>query len=130
MSFDFLTVEEVRDLHRLQQGRYGGPADLRDRALLESAVAQPAATFEAEYLHDGLFAMAAAYLYHLVRNHPFLDGNQRTGLLAALVFLALNGTPIEHPTDELFALTQAVADGQISKAELTQALERIAEALQ
>ena len=130
MSFVFLSVDEVRDLHRLQLERYGGPADLRDRALLESAVAQPAATFEAEYLHDGLYAMAAAYLYHLVRNHPFLDGNQRTGLLAALVFLALNGSPIEHGTDELFALTVGVADGQVSKAELTQALERIAAAFQ
>ena len=126
MSLDFLAVEDVLAIHRLELERYGGPADVRDRGLLESAVALPSATFEAEYLHDGLPAMAAAYLYHLVRNHPFFDGNQRTGLLAALVFLDLNGAPIADRSDELFELTTAVAEGQLGKEELTQAFRRLA----
>ncbi|MHB8875813.1 MAG: type II toxin-antitoxin system death-on-curing family toxin [Myxococcaceae bacterium] len=128
MSFDFLSVEEVLELHRLQLERYGGAPGLRDFGLLESAVAQPAATFEAEYLHDGLYAMAAAYLYHLVKNHPLVDANHRTGLVAALVFLELNGVSIGHGSEELYALTVGVAEDQVPKDEVTRTLERLAKA--
>ena len=127
MSFDFLTVEEVLALHRLLQDRYGGSARVRDRALLEAAVAQPGAAFEGEYLHDGLFSMAAALLFHLVRGRPFVDGNERTGLLAALVFLDLNGVPVEHAARRLYDLTSAVGEGRLSKDALTRLLERVAQ---
>jgi len=69
---------------------YGGSEGLRDAGLLHSAIAVPQASFGGNYLHAGLFEMAAAYLYHIVQNHPFVDGNKRTGAAAAIVFLAMN----------------------------------------
>ena len=80
---DFLDIEDVLELHALQLARYGGADGVRDRGLLESAVAQPQATFDGAFVHDGLFAMAAAYLFHIVQNHPFIDGNKRAGAAAA-----------------------------------------------
>ena len=68
--------------------------------------------------------MAAAYLYHLVRNHPFLDGNKRAGLMAALVFLGPNGLELEADADRLTALVLGVAAGNVSKAETTVFIER------
>ncbi|HYQ81440.1 MAG TPA: Fic family protein, partial [Anaeromyxobacteraceae bacterium] len=72
----FLTLDEVLALHADQIGRYGGSPGLRDLGLLESALAAPRATFGGEHLHGSLPEMAAAYLFHLVRNHPFVDGNK------------------------------------------------------
>ncbi|HEY6724530.1 MAG TPA: type II toxin-antitoxin system death-on-curing family toxin [Polyangiaceae bacterium] len=123
---EFLTVEVVIALHRRQLDRFGGGAGLRDRGLLESAVAQPQASFGGTYAHDGLFAMAAAYLFHIVSNHPFVDGNKRAGLLAAQVFLDVNGVSVEHDSEAFYALTMGVAEGRIDKAAVTAELERIA----
>ncbi len=95
-EIEFLTVEVVLALHQRQLDRFGGGAGLRDRGLLESAIAQPQASFGGTFAHDGLFAMAAAYLFHIVSNHPFVDGNKRAGLLAAQVFLDVNGVTLEH----------------------------------
>lgn len=97
---EFLDFEDVLELHTLQLARYGGAEGVRDQGLLESALAQPLATFDGEFVHADLFAMAAAYLFHIVRNHPFMDGNKRTGLLAALVFLDLNGISIERDSSD------------------------------
>ena len=94
--------------------------------LLESAVAQPQASFGGAYAHDGLFEMAAAYLFHIVRNHPFVDGNKRAGLLAAVVFLDLNGISIAHSSEALYELTMGVAVGRVEKAAIAAELERIA----
>ena len=129
MSVDdivFLDVDDVIELHASQLELFGGGAGLRDQGLLESAVAQPQASFGGQLAHDGLFAMAAAYLFHLVSNHPFVDGNKRIGLLAALVFLDLNGVSIAHPTEALYELTMGVAEGRIDKAAIAAELERIA----
>lgn len=76
MDPTFLSVEDVLGIHRDQITRYGGMDGVRDLALLESAVFQPCATFGGTYLHDGLLAMAAAYLFHIVADHPFVDGNK------------------------------------------------------
>jgi len=105
---------------------YGGSAGLRDWGLLESAVAQPKSSFGGEFSHDGLFAMAAAYLFHIVKNHPFVDGNKRCGLLAAVVFLDINGISIDHPSDALYDVTLGVAEGRIDKVAIAAELERIA----
>lgn len=94
--------------------------------MLESAVAQAQASFAGELVHQGLFEMAAAYLFHIVSNHPFVDGNKRAGLLAALVFLEINGIAIERPSEELFELTMAVAEGRASKREAAATLARVA----
>ncbi len=122
----FLDVDEVIELHASQLELFGGGAGLRDQGLLESAVAQPQASFGGHLAHDGLFAMAAAYLFHLVSNHPFVDGNKRIGLIAALVFLDLNGVSIAHPSEALYELTMGVAEGRIDKAAVAAELERIA----
>lgn len=126
MSPEFLTLEEVLEIHAVQLERYGGGAGVRDEGLLDSALAQPAATFDGQLVHEDLFAMAAAYLFHIVRNHPFVDGNKRTGLLAALVFLDLNGIAVEHGSEALYELTMAVAEGRMDKGAVAHELRRIA----
>jgi death-on-curing protein len=70
--------------------------------------------------------MAAAYLFHIVSNHPFVDGNKRTGMLAAVVFLDVNGVGLEHPSEALYALTMGVAEGRIEKRAIAGELEAIA----
>ncbi len=117
---DFLSTEDVLTLHADQVELYGGEHGVRDMGLLDSAVAQPRASFGGQFLHNDLFEMAAAYLYHLVQNHPFLDGNKRTGAVAAMVFLDLNGVEIDAPKGSLYDLTMAVATGQAGKAEITE----------
>jgi death-on-curing protein len=79
-----LSLDEVLEIHEQQIERYGGSAGLRDAAGLESAVAMPQATFGGEFLHTSIPAMAAAYLFHLCQNHPFIDGNKRAGANAAI----------------------------------------------
>lgn len=127
MSPDFLTLDDVLELHELQVDRYGGLHGVRDQGLIESAIAQPEATFAGEYLHGDLFEMAAAYLFHLVRNHGFLDGNKRTGLLTALVFLDINGISVDQASPDLYELTVAVAEGRADKDEAAAVLRRVAQ---
>jgi len=115
----FLTLAEVLDIHRDQIERYGGTAGIRDLELLKSALAMPAAAFGGIFLHADLPEMAAAYLFHIVRNHPFIDGNKRSGTVAALVFLLLNGRSFTAPENELVKTVLAVASGKLAKAELT-----------
>jgi death-on-curing protein len=114
----FLTLEEVLEIHRDQLERYGGRQGLRDVRLLQSAIAAPQTGLGEDYLHDDLFEMAAAYLFHLVRNHPFVDGNKRVGAVAALVFLLLNGAEIEIREDELADAVLQVARGRMHKGEV------------
>ncbi len=89
-------------------------------------MAQPQASFGGTYAHNGLFAMAAAYLFHIVSNHPFVDGNKRAGLLAAQVFLDINGVTLEHDSEAFYTLTMGVAEGRIDKSAVAAELERIA----
>jgi death-on-curing protein len=123
---EFLELDEVLELHRLSLANYGGGDGVRDMGLLESAMAQPSAAFGNQYAHESLYAMAGAYLFHIASNHPFIDGNKRTALLAALVFLDLNGIGVEHGSEPLYQLTMGVANGSIDKARATLQLERIA----
>lgn len=88
---EFLDVEDVIHLHRLELERFGGSDGIRDLAALESAVGTPQAAFGGAFLHADVFEMSAAYAFHIAQNQPFVDGNKRTGLLAALVFLEWNG---------------------------------------
>lgn len=116
MTPTFLSLEEVIEIHRDQISRYGGSCGIRDRGLLQSAVAQPSTTFDGRYLHADLFEMAAAYLFHLVQNHPFVDGNKRVGAVAALVFLLMNDQDIETSNAEFEGLVMSVACGAADKA--------------
>ena len=90
-------------------------------ALLQSALAQPEAGFGGHWLHEGIFEMAAAYAFHICKSHPFLDGNKRTALEAALIFLELNGISIIDPRRTLVGVMLSVAEGKMSKKELAQA---------
>jgi death-on-curing protein len=115
MAPRFLSLEEVLAIHRDQLARYGGADGIRDLGLLQSALAQPPAAFGGRFLQGDVYAMAAAYLFHLVQNHPFVDGNKRVGAVAALVFLKLNGQDVSMTNTELVDLVLAVAQGQKDK---------------
>ena len=125
MRPEFLEVEDVLLIHQLQIERFGGDPAIRDTGLLASAVAQPQATFGGEFVHRDLVEMAAAYLFHLVSNHAFVDGNKRVGLAAALVFLDLNGVAVDGGTGDLYELTMAVARGECDKREATERLRAL-----
>ncbi len=124
---DFLQMSDVLLLHSDQIDLYGGEHGLRDAGLLESAVAQPQAAAGGAYLHSDVFEMAAAYLFHIVQNHPFLDGNKRTGAVAALVFLDLNGIEINASKGSLYDLTLSVATGRAGKTEIAEFLRSSAQ---
>ena len=120
----FLSLATVLHAHDEQLALFGGGSGIRDQGLLESALAQPEATFAGEFLHQGLYAMAAAYLFHIVQNHPFVDGNKRTGYITAMAFLEANGVET-HLTMELYDITIAVASGGMSKDQLAAELRRL-----
>jgi death-on-curing protein len=124
----FLTLDEVLAIHADQIRRYGGKGGLRDLALLQSALGTTETTFEGDYLHTDMFEMAAAYLFHIVRNHPFVDGNKRTGLMVALVFLGLNDLELTVDPEELFELVNGVSTGEVAKAAVAVFLHRNSQA--
>lgn len=116
----FLTLDDVLESHAEQILAYGGSGGIRDVGLLESALAQPEAMFDGQYLHADLFEMAAAYLFHVVKNHPFVDGNKRVGLECALLFLEINDQSVEATDEELVALVLQTAEGQAAKQQIAE----------
>jgi death-on-curing protein len=131
VSFEpvFLSVEDVIVLHDEQLVRFGGAAGIRDQSLLESAVGMPQATFGGEYLHGDLFAMAAAYAFHIAQNQCFMDGNKRTGLLSALVFLDLNGIVIADSEGRLYQAMIDIAERAMDKSGLADLLRALVKVL-
>jgi death-on-curing protein len=119
MEFTFLSLSEVLEIHLDQIHRYGGLPGIRDMELLKSALGMPAATYNSSFLHTDVYEMASAYLFHIVINHPFIDGNKRTGTVAALIFLMLNGYEFHAPREKLTETVLKVADGSLSKTELS-----------
>jgi len=113
----FLTVDDVLAIHQRIIREFGGNPEVRDYGLLESAVAMPAARFGGELLHDDEAAMAGAYLFHICKNHAFVDGNKRTAVAAAEIFLLLNKRRLTASDDQLEHMTVAVAKGSTSKDE-------------
>ena len=95
----FLSLDEVLELHANQISSFGGTPGLRDEGLLESALAQPQATFGGQFLHPTLSEQAAAYLYHIAMNHPFIDGNKRTAFAVRDTFLRLNDCALNLTDD-------------------------------
>jgi death-on-curing protein len=124
MSLSFLDLDEVIEIHGDMLGRYGGTGGIRDMGLLQSTVAMPQASFGGEYLHNDLLEMAAAYLFHLVQNHPFVDGNKRVGAAAALVFLKLNGVDVRVTNEALVQTVLAVAQGKLGKSGVAEFLRK------
>lgn len=122
-----LSVDIVREIHFEAISQFGGLDGVRDVALLESAVAAPQAGFGGVSLYADLVEIAAAYLFHLCRNHPFLDGNKRAALGACLVFLRLNGIEPTADGPEWERLTLAVATAGIDREAATRLLRAILE---
>ena len=120
MTPHFLTVDDLLESHAFQITKYGGSEGVRDMGLLHSALAQPLATFDGTPLHRDLFEMAAAYLFHIVSNHPFVDGNKRVGLEAALLFLEINGVTIEATDEQLVEVVIRTARGESTKGEIAE----------
>jgi death-on-curing protein len=116
----FLSLEEVLEIHRQQIERYGGASGVRDLPLLESAIAQPQGSFASEFLHASIPAMAAAYLFHICRNHPFVDGNKRVAANAAITFLLMNDWEPTFTEDALAETVLAVAASSMTKDDLVQ----------
>jgi len=121
----FLSVTEVLEIHKNQIESYGGQSGVRDVSLLMSALSLPESTFGGEYLHKDIFKMAATYLYHICQNHPFIDGNKRTALAAALVFLDINGVEINDPEGILYELVIDVALGNKKKGAIAEILRTL-----
>lgn len=116
MKTRFLELIEVLEIHESRIDLYGGSRGIRDLGLLQSALAQPSAGFGEQYFHADLYEMAAAYLFHIAKNHPFVDGNKRTALACSLVFLSINKVEIDVDELELEELTVAAAQGRADKA--------------
>lgn len=120
-----LTVEIVREIHAQAIGRFGGSEGVRELALLESAVAAPQASFSGSSPYQDIAEVAAAYLFYLCKNHPFIDGNKRAALGACIVFLRLNGIEPKPDGPEWEELTLAVAASEIDRDQATQRLREL-----
>jgi death-on-curing protein len=121
----FLTLAEVIEIHADQIQQYGGGEGIRDIALLSSAVAMPYVSFSEQFLHTDIFEMAAAYAFHISQNHPFIDGNKRTALVSALVFLEMNGLSISDPKSILYNAMLTLASGKLSKSHFAGILRKL-----
>ena len=119
----FLGFDEIIEIHHDQIRRYGGHPGIRDPGMLKSAIAMPSATFDGDYLHTDIFEMAAAYLFHIVRDHPFLDDNKRTGAVASVVFLLLNGIDFRTDENDFEKVVILTAEGKIEKATIARFFE-------
>jgi len=120
-----LTVAIVNEIHCEAISQFGGSAGLRDVALLESAIAAPHATFSGESVFADVIEVAAAYLYYLCRNHPYVDGNKRTALGACLVFLRLNNAEPAPDGGAWEKLTLDVAASHIDREETALQLRKL-----
>ena len=120
----FLSKQSVLEIHAAQIARHGGDPGVRDEGLLDSALAQPPGAFGGQWLHSDIFEMAAAYVFHLANNHPFADGNKRTGLAAATAFLELNGYEVADERTELADLVLEMIVQKRDKAWLAEQLHK------
>jgi death-on-curing protein len=120
-----LTVETVREIHGAVMAAYGGREGVRDEALLHSAVSAPQATYGGRSPYADVIEVAAAYLFYLCRNHPFVDGNKRVAMTSAIVFLRLNGVEPAPDGPEWETLLMDVAASQIDREQTTARLRRL-----
>ncbi len=120
----FLTLAEVLNFHEDLLHSFGGGPGIRDLSLLESAMAMPESGSDDVFFHEFPFEMAAAYAFHIVKNHAFVDGNKRTGLAAALVFLEINKYSVKGGEKELEIATRRLASGTMEKKDFAEVLEK------
>ncbi len=121
----FLTLSEVIIILQDQIRRYGGKYGIRDIDLLSSALAMPESSFEGKYLHKDIYEQAAAYAFHICQNHPFIDGNKRTALAAALIFLDINKIEIDDPNEELYEVIIRTATGKYKKEDIAKVFRKL-----
>lgn len=117
-SINFLFVVDILKIHAAQLKAFGGAEGIRDRGGLEAAIAQPQQTWGGEYVYSSVFEMASVYAYHLAESQAFVDGNKRTALHAAIVFLAINGYLMEKSDMRLYDAMIAIAKKTMTKEEL------------
>lgn len=123
----FITLQEVIEDQSEIITRYGGTHGIRDMGLLASAMEMPKAAMFGEYLHPSIFDKAAAYLFHIVRNHPFVDGNKRAGTATALIFLRQNDVIIQFTEEEALAFEELIVDtanGKVTKEQIAKFLKK------
>ena len=118
----WLGASAIKAVHEELIREHGGLSGIRDEGLLESALARPQKQFA--YGEPKLVDLAAAYAFGIARNHPFVDGNKRAALMAAYIFLGLNGVELSAPEAEAVIAIQALAAGDMSEAELARWLDR------
>jgi len=113
-----LSLETVTAMHSELIAQSGGLDGVRDKNMLDASVNSPFHTFGGQYLYPTLQAMAAHLAFSLIKNHPFLDGNKRIGILSMLVFLEINGLPVTCTDDELISIGLGLADSSFTESEL------------
>jgi len=119
MQFEYFEMEEIVTFHSKMIKKYKGLRGLREMGLLVSVVNNPKMTFDGKQLYPDVFAKSACYLYGIVKNHPFIDGNKRTGSFVAYLFLRKHGV-IPPPLDLYEELVVKVADGKVSMEEVAE----------
>jgi death-on-curing protein len=120
----YLTAEQVLFVHYRLVDETGGEHGIRDLGLLESAIARPQATFDRQELYPDIFEKAAALMESLINNHPFVDGNKRTGIACAVLFLKQNGISFSAKNAELEKFTLRVASSSTGRSEITKWLKK------
>lgn len=114
----FITINDALRLQAKTISRFGGAAGIRDLNGLESAIAQPTMSIFGQYAYKDIFEMGAAYCFHVIKNHPFADGNKRAGLLVSLAFFSKNGIDIRANNQELYTTIMHIAESKIDKQEI------------
>jgi death-on-curing protein len=121
----YLSFEQIIELHDALINKFGGLLGIRERGLLESALAAPMMAVFGEELHKTIYNKAAAYLFYIAKNHAFLDGNKRTATAAALSFLRANGKSPKYDIDDFLEFVVSVAEGQADLDTISNYFEKI-----
>ncbi len=119
-KIQYLSLIQVLAIHDIMIKRFGGSLGIRDRGLIESAIARPNASFDGKDLYKSLFDKTAALLHSLLKNHAFVDGNKRTSLSAAGIFLAMNGYKLQNNHKEEITFALKIANDELSFEEISQ----------
>lgn len=114
MNIHWLSVHLVMAIHQEQINEHGGANGLRDKGLLESALVRPQNQYHYNQIID-IPSLASSYTFAIVKNHPFIDGNKRTGFIAGITFLMLNGYQFSASETEVVNIIQALASGTITE---------------
>jgi death-on-curing protein len=121
----YLSVQQIIEIHDALIEKFGGLNGMREKGLLESAVAAPMTAVFGKELHETVYNKAAAYLFYITKNHPFCDGNKRTATAAVLVFLRSNGKSIKYDPDEFLEFVVSISEGQTDLEIISYYFEKI-----